>query len=69
MVCAWSPIHIKKSFAAIECGIALNTEDRKKTTSIITNGFGLLNVSAYMQQIIKGAIIHFAVLMDKRIQA
>lgn len=33
---------------------------------IITNGLDLLNVSAYMQQIIKGLIILVAALLDKR---
>jgi inositol transport system permease protein len=33
---------------------------------VINNGLDLLNVSSYYQQIVKGAIIVGAVLMDRR---
>jgi ribose/xylose/arabinose/galactoside ABC-type transport system permease subunit len=33
---------------------------------VMNNGLDLLNVSSYWQQIIKGLIIVFAVLLDKK---
>ena len=35
---------------------------------VINNGLNLLNVSAFFQQVVKGAVILFAVLLDRRLR-